>query len=58
MPETVWPLTSIADCYKGQASWDTVLARYARGDGTLLDLEFLEKDGRRVAAFGYWAGFA
>jgi len=35
-----------------------VLGRYAHGGGTLLDLEFLEKNGRRVAAFGYWAGFA
>ncbi|EFX04222.1 saccharopine dehydrogenase [Grosmannia clavigera kw1407] len=47
-----------AHCYKGQANWDTVLARYARGNGTLLDLEFLSVNGRRVAAFGYWAGFA
>ena len=46
------------DCYKGQANWDKVLGRYTHGGGTLLDLEFLEKNGRRVAAFGYWAGFA
>ncbi len=51
-------LTASEDCYKGQAGWDKVLARYARGGGALLDLEFLEKNGRRVAAFGYWAGFA
>ncbi|KAF2663236.1 saccharopine dehydrogenase [Microthyrium microscopicum] len=48
-----------AHCYKQQGGWETVLARYARGNGTLLDLEFLTDDrGRRVAAFGYHAGFA
>lgn len=47
-----------AHCFKGQHSWEKVLSRYSRGGGTLLDLEFLEKNGRRVAAFGYWAGFA
>ena len=35
-----------------------MLARFPRGGGTLLDLEFLEKNGRRVAAFGYHAGFS
>jgi saccharopine dehydrogenase (NAD+, L-lysine-forming) len=35
------------------------LSRFPRGGGTLLDLEFLEDDkGRRVAAFGFHAGFA
>ena len=28
--------------YKGQGGWDTVLGRFPRGKGTLLDLEFLE----------------
>ena len=36
-----------------------ILRSFARGGGTLLDLEFLQDDrGRRVAAFGYHAGFA
>jgi saccharopine dehydrogenase (NAD+, L-lysine-forming) len=37
-----------------------VLARFPRGGGTLLDLEFLKdpKNDRRVAAFGYSAGFS
>jgi saccharopine dehydrogenase (NAD+, L-lysine forming) len=36
-----------------------VLSRFQRGGGTLLDLEFLVNDkNRRVAAFGYHAGFA
>jgi saccharopine dehydrogenase (NAD+, L-lysine forming) len=49
-----------AHCYKGQGGWETVLARFPRGGGTLLDLEFLQdpKTGRRVAAFGASAGFS
>ncbi|KAL2178767.1 uncharacterized protein P884DRAFT_291215 [Thermothelomyces heterothallicus CBS 202.75] len=48
-----------AHCYKQQAGWEKVLARFPRGGGTLLDLEFLVDDrGRRVAAFGFHAGFA
>lgn len=36
-----------------------MLSRFPRGGGTLLDLEFLQlENGRRVAAFGYHAGFA
>ncbi|KAJ1340442.1 hypothetical protein BSLG_004961 [Batrachochytrium salamandrivorans] len=35
-----------------------MLNRFVRGSGLLLDLEFLEKKGRRVAAFGYHAGYA
>ncbi|CEP21802.1 LYS1 [Cyberlindnera jadinii] len=48
-----------AHCYKDQGGWQEVLSRYARGNGKLYDLEFLENDqGRRVAAFGFYAGFA
>ncbi|KAI0932386.1 hypothetical protein AcV7_000495 [Taiwanofungus camphoratus] len=48
-----------AHCYKRQAGWSSVLARFHRGGGTLYDLEFLtDASGRRVAAFGYHAGFA
>ncbi|KJY01975.1 saccharopine dehydrogenase like protein [Zymoseptoria brevis] len=48
-----------AHCYKNQGGWEKVLSRFPRGGGTLLDLEFLEDEqGRRVAAFGYHAGFA
>lgn len=47
-----------AHCYKGQGGWEKVLSRFPRGGGTLLDLEFLEENGKRVAAFGYHAGFA
>ncbi|KAK8043691.1 Saccharopine dehydrogenase [Apiospora rasikravindrae] len=64
LPEETFPLKHVhvqfAHCYKGQGGWETVLGRFPRGGGTLLDLEFLNdpKTGRRVAAFGYHAGFS
>ncbi len=48
-----------AHCYKQQAGWKEILSRFVIGKGLLLDLEFLvDEKGRRVAAFGYHAGFA
>jgi len=45
--------------YKGQRGWQDILNRFIRGGGKLLDIEYLlDGDARRVAAFGYWAGFA
>lgn len=45
--------------YKGQPDGPALLARFKRGGGALYDLENLvDGTGRRVAAFGYWAGFA
>lgn len=45
--------------YKGQPAGLRLLRRFKAGGGTLLDLEYLLDDaGRRVAAFGYWAGYA
>ncbi|WP_421701938.1 saccharopine dehydrogenase [Aliiroseovarius sp.] len=45
--------------FKGQHSGRALLERFKAGGGTLYDLEYLvDEDGRRVAAFGYWAGFA
>lgn len=45
--------------YGGQRGAAALLDRFARGGGALLDLEFLvDSDGRRLAAFGYWAGYA
>ncbi|MCF6444936.1 saccharopine dehydrogenase [Nereida sp. MMG025] len=45
--------------FKGQADGPDLLNRFKRGGGALYDLEYLVDDaGRRVAAFGYWAGFA
>lgn len=44
--------------YKGQTGARELLGRFTSGGGTLLDLEYLtDDDGRRVAAFGYWAGY-
>ncbi|CAM4083358.1 saccharopine dehydrogenase [Palleronia rufa] len=45
--------------YKGQQDGARLLRRFGAGGGALYDLEYLTgTDGRRVAAFGYWAGFA
>lgn len=43
--------------YKGQTGATELLERFRRGGGTLLDIEYLTKGGRRVVAFGYWAGY-
>jgi len=48
-----------AHAYKEQQGWERVLGRFTRGGGTLYDIEFLVDDQqRRVAAFGYWAGYS
>lgn len=45
--------------YKDQPDGQILLQRFKAGGGALYDLEYLVgKDGRRVAAFGYWAGYA
>src|SRR6056297_589917 len=45
--------------FKGQHSGRRLLERFKAGGGTLYDLEYLvDEQGRRVAAFGYWAGYA
>ncbi|MEU8775857.1 saccharopine dehydrogenase [Streptomyces sp. NPDC048606] len=44
--------------YKGQAGAAELLSRFTAGGGALLDMEYLtDEAGRRVAAFGYWAGY-
>jgi saccharopine dehydrogenase (NAD+, L-lysine-forming) len=63
LPESDEPLPhthiQFAHCFKNQGGWSKVLARFHHGGGTLYDLEFLnDASGRRVAAFGYHAGFA
>ena len=63
LPESTDPLPhthiQFAHCYKQQGGWSKVLSRFHRGGGTLYDLEFLnDAQGRRVAAFGFHAGFA
>lgn len=63
LPEEDFPLKhthiTFLHVFKNQGGWEQVLGRFPRGGGTLLDLEFLQdENGRRVAAFGYHAGFA
>lgn len=44
--------------FKGQSDGRHLLDRFKQGGGALYDLEYLVDDTqRRVAAFGYWAGF-
>jgi len=48
-----------AHIYKYQQGWQQMLGRYAAGGGTLYDLEYLvDEQHRRIATFGYWAGYA
>jgi saccharopine dehydrogenase (NAD+, L-lysine forming) len=63
LPEDGTPLTHrhimFGHAFKGQPAGRLLLERFKAGGGTLYDLEYLVDDhGRRVAAFGYWAGFA
>jgi len=63
LPEDGTPLTHrhimFGHAYKGQPAGQVLLKRFKAGGGTLYDLEYLvDETGRRVAAFGYWAGFA
>ncbi len=61
LAEASWPLVHrhiyFAHVYKYQQGWKQVLGRFGEGKGTLLDLEYLtDESGRRVVAFGHWAG--
>ncbi len=63
LPEDGTPLPHrhimFGHAYKGQPAGQVLLQRFKDGGGTLYDLEYLVgEDGRRVAAFGYWAGYA
>ena len=63
LPEATFPLVHqhiyFAHVYKEQQGWQKLLERFKQGEGKLYDLEYLVDDNnRRVAAFGYWAGFA
>ena len=47
-----------AHLFKDQRGWQDELARFKREKSSLYDLEYLtDESGRRVAAFGYWAGW-
>ncbi|GAA4551948.1 Rossmann-fold NAD(P)-binding domain-containing protein [Amycolatopsis samaneae] len=63
LPEETGPIAGrhlyFAHAYKGQRGSAAVLARFAAGGGEILDLEHLtDGSGRRLAAFGHWAGYA
>jgi saccharopine dehydrogenase (NAD+, L-lysine-forming) len=63
LPEDGTPLRHrhimFGHAFKGQGAGRILLQRFAAGGGALYDLEYLvDADGRRVTAFGYWAGFA
>ncbi|MCX4984702.1 saccharopine dehydrogenase [Streptomyces sp. NBC_00572] len=45
--------------YRGQPGGAALLRRFTAGGGELLDLEYaVDSADRRIAAFGYWAGYA
>ncbi len=63
LPEDGTPLPHrhimFGHAFKGQHSGRRLLERFRAGGGVLYDLEYLvDETGRRVAAFGYWAGYA
>ena len=63
LPEDGTPLIHrhimFGHAFKGQHAGKALLQRFQTGGGTLYDLEYLtDATGRRVAAFGYWAGYA
>ena len=51
------PFIHFAHIYKDQTGWEQEIARFRRGGGRLYDIEYLSKGEKRVAAFGYWAGW-
>jgi saccharopine dehydrogenase (NAD+, L-lysine-forming) len=62
LPQDTGPLRHrhimFGHAFKGQGAGRDLLRRFREGGGVLYDLEYLvDEQGRRVAAFGYWAGF-
>ena len=63
LPEKVKEITGqhifFGHAFKGQKGASDLLLRFKNGNGVLFDLEYLQdKNKRRLAAFGYWAGYA
>lgn len=47
-----------AHAYKEQDGWRELIKKFELGGGRIIDLEFMvDNSGRRVCAFGYWAGY-
>lgn len=62
LPDSLAPLRHthvfFGHAFKKQPGAARLLRRFRAGGGALLDLEYLvDTDGRRLAAFGYWAGY-
>ncbi|MBK27148.1 MAG: saccharopine dehydrogenase [Halobacteriovorax sp.] len=62
LPNENFPLNHrhiyFAHAFKGQAGARDLLKRFVIGGGKLYDLEYLvDKNKKRVVAFGHWAGF-
>ncbi len=63
LPEDPFPLKHrhimFGHAFKGQPTAQNLLNRFKVGGGILYDIEYLVgPTGKRVAAFGYWAGYA
>ena len=63
LPEKVKEITGqhifFGHAFKGQKGASDLLLRFKNGNGVLFDLEYLQDENkRRLAAFGYWAGYA
>jgi saccharopine dehydrogenase (NAD+, L-lysine-forming) len=62
LPDEPWLLTHrhvfFGHAYKRQPGAVALLRRFTAGGGALYDVEYLvDDDGRRLAAFGFWAGY-
>lgn len=46
-------------CFKNQYGSDFILQKFKKNNGSILDYEYIvDKNGKRMIAFGFWAGFA
>ncbi|WP_034274104.1 Rossmann-fold NAD(P)-binding domain-containing protein [Haloechinothrix halophila] len=62
LPDEPEPLSGrhlyFAHAFRGQRGTDRLLDRFLAGRGELLDLEYVtDGEGKRLAAFGRWAGY-
>lgn len=47
-----------AHAFKAQDGWKELLTKFKNDGGKVVDLEYMVNDqGRRIAAFGHWAGY-